>query len=317
MYLIVRTVVTAAQQASAAYLRTANRASLMRRPMRSAAARCCRLTAWLCEREDPVDGGLGEGVRRYVLRTHLRSEPGTAEYRIGLPDSIVSPATSCTGRSECGHDIGDHPSGHLQSAHSLPTLLAVAGKGCRRPIRPAAYDIGDDPRVAQRDSQALTDDRVVPPGGVADQHVDRPAPGHGGRGGLGQFDTALGANRGHPPVRGDHESAAQLVEDVVVLVAHHRRVAWLDVNVTDAADHGGASRGGSLGQRLTGLRVPDNQNARHTPQYLVELRQIDSPSTSGAVSMSDSPLLLTHPDGRVLTARAAGRRAVFSSAAAA
>jgi hypothetical protein len=98
----------------------------------------------------------------------LRSEPGTAEHRIGLPDGIVGPAASCTGRSECGRDIGRHLSGHSQSAHPLPAFLAVAGEGWRRPIRPAAYDISDDPRVAQGDGQALTDNRVVPPGGVAD-----------------------------------------------------------------------------------------------------------------------------------------------------
>jgi hypothetical protein len=87
-----------------------------------------------------------------------------------------------------------------------------------------------------------------------------------------QVDAESATDRGHPPIRADHQLTAQLIDDIVMLVAHHRALTRLDVNVTDTANHGGPGHRGSPDQRLTGLRMPDMQHARRTGQDLVQRR---------------------------------------------
>ncbi len=124
----------------------------------------------LRERDDPVNGGLGEGLGGHLIRAQQHREVGSAEHRVGLQDGVVGPTSGGTDWSEGGREIGSQLSGYSQSAHPFPAFLAVAGEGCRGPVWTRAQEVGDDPDVAHRDGQALTDDRVVPAGGIADQH---------------------------------------------------------------------------------------------------------------------------------------------------
>jgi hypothetical protein len=55
-----------------------------------------------------------------------------------------------------------------------------------------------------------------------------------------------------------------------VLIANHRRVARLQVNVPDTANHGGPHRCGGLGQRLTSLGMSNIQCAGHTGQHPIQ-----------------------------------------------
>jgi hypothetical protein len=85
-----------------------------------------------------------------------------------------------------------------------------------------------------------------------------------------QLDAQPAADRGHSPVRTDHQPAALLVNDVVMLVAHHRRVTQLEINFPDTADDGRAGCFCSLVQRLAGLGVTHVQDTRHTGQDSVQ-----------------------------------------------
>jgi len=56
---------------------------------------------------------------------------------------------------------------------------------------------------------------------------------------LVELNAELTTNGGHPPIGADDQPTAQLMSNVVMLITHHWRVAWLDVNTPDTTDHGG------------------------------------------------------------------------------